>query len=103
MDNKTSLKELVKVLDTQTGDLNLKVITLNDVQEVIGHLREDMDNINEQDVRFYFRDFHQTVRIMDELLRYTVDELNQVNVELHNTMQAIFEKVIKQEVQHEAN
>ncbi|WP_077705517.1 hypothetical protein [Virgibacillus dokdonensis] len=97
-----NLNELVHELESQTGDLNLKVITLNDVREVIGHLRDDMDNVNIETLRISFREFHQTIRLMDDLLKYTVDDLNQVNDELKNTKQQLFEKFIKQEVQHEA-
>lgn len=68
--------ELVMNLDTELGSINLMVVTLVDVQEEFGHLRFSMDEAAYRgDEKICFQEFHTQVRILSELMRYSMDEL----------------------------
>ncbi|TYR78437.1 hypothetical protein FZC66_19330 [Priestia megaterium] len=71
-----SLRELAFQLDNEINRIGSKVDTLSDIQNLLGRLREDMESIDEKDVLFYFREFFLKVRIMDELMYYSMEELN---------------------------
>lgn len=94
-----NLKDLAHELDREMGSINCSIITLEDVRTLTAHLREDMDNVNQDYLKFEFRDFHRTVRVLDELMRYTVKELENNFNKAYDIKSAIFKKVVfEQEV-----
>ncbi len=106
MENQKTLRNLTYDFEFQLGGVYSNAITLNDVRTMIGHLRKDMDEVNEKnlkDIHLYFREFHRTVRVLDVLTYHAVKELNETHEELLGTWSALFEKVVKQGVaEHES-
>lgn len=69
--------ELTFKLDIKLGAIGANLSTLNDVKDKLGYLREDMDTAVYRGLeQAYFQEFHRTVRILDDLIRYSMEELN---------------------------
>ncbi|AOV08674.1 hypothetical protein [Sporosarcina ureilytica] len=90
-----SLRSLAFDLDSELEAINERHIILNDIDYLLGHLRVDMDNINPELVPFYFNQFLSSVRIIEELCRYTINDLNKNFQNTQNIKDAIFQKVVK--------
>lgn len=74
-----SIRSLAFELENELGSIGNKVEILKDVQVLMGHLREDMDGVvyrNEQAA--YYKENHRMVRVLSELLYYTVNDLNRL-------------------------
>lgn len=91
------IKDLIFELDSETGSINSKAITLDDINTLIGQLRIAMDNVDEKDVRLHYSDYHRKVRILDELIRYTVNDLNKDLEKLYEIKENLFNEVIRGE------
>lgn len=94
-DENQTIMDLVFKLESEIASVNLKVITLNDIRTLMGRLRDDMDNVNEKEIRIYFMDYHRSIRVLDELIWHTVNDLNKANEKLYELHQYLFDKVVK--------
>jgi len=91
-----ALKDLAGELDTDITSIIGKVITLNDLKTVIAHLRIKMDGIDERESRIHFMELHRSIRLIDDLFRYTVNELKKDVNEAEKTSEVLFKKIIKE-------
>ncbi|WP_203332626.1 hypothetical protein [Planococcus beigongshangi] len=80
-------------LDGNMGSINLRVEVLQDISVKMKHLQEDMDqSVHEGNQKFTFTEHHREVRILAELLFYTVNELTKNNKEARTTADSIIAK-----------
>lgn len=91
--NKEKLQALASELDSHLGGVYANKCSLNDIKTVLGDLREDMDNADYEDVKSLFREFSLKVRVLDDLMRYTVGELNDNHHKASVTKDEFFHEV----------
>lgn len=96
MEKERTLYNLAHEMDYQCGAISLNLETLNDIRTIAGKLCVDMDNVKPEDARFQFHEFFHHVRVIENLLRYTVNELNKNYDELDKTKETIFVEVVRQ-------
>lgn len=70
------LSDLAHELDNGISHIAVKLGTLGDARTVLGQLRMDLDNIDEKDARLYFHKFHLQIRLIDDLIHYTMNSLD---------------------------
>jgi len=90
-----SIKEHVHELDSQLGKILLNVSTINDVRTLLGHVRENMDNLDPKQAHFYFYELHHKVRLMDDLMKYATNELNANYEAAQDAKQHLFDKIVR--------
>ncbi|PKG22743.1 hypothetical protein [Niallia nealsonii] len=74
-----TLKNLTWDLTNEIASVGTKVETLKDVQVLMAHLREDMDGaVYRNEEAAYYKENHRMVRVLSELLYYTVNDLNRI-------------------------
>jgi len=89
------IKELVHSLEDDVGNIVSRIITLQDVKSELGVLRVDMDNLKKGTERIALINFHRKVRILDDLVSYTVSELEENYHQIQDTKDELFNKVVK--------
>ncbi|MBE1557006.1 hypothetical protein [Sporosarcina limicola] len=92
-----NLKILALDLDNELNAIGCDVIALNDIRELVAHLRIKMDNIDEKDARLYFNEFHRSVRVLDELCVSAMDSLNTNHAAAQEIKQEIFNNTTSKE------
>lgn len=91
---KQLVRDFVQNLDSEVGSINLSVITLEDIDSLLGRLRIKMDNFDEEELRLYFREFHLEVRVLDELVRNVVKELKRDYYKVNEIKDNLFEHIV---------
>lgn len=72
------LKNLSHELDFELGSMSCRIETLNDINTMLSHLREDMDKaVYNGNERYYYHEHHRMVRVLSELYYYTIKELTE--------------------------
>lgn len=84
------LNKLVSKLEYELGGVNLKIETLNNVNFEFGQLRASI----EED-EFCIIDLTNKIKLLDDLLTYTMDSLNKDFQNTTETTNAIFNIIIK--------
>ncbi|MEK5100934.1 hypothetical protein MKX83_02925 [Cytobacillus sp. FSL M8-0252] len=96
MENKT-VRNLVHDLDFELGEIGLRSSVLDDIQTLMYQLVTDMnDKVHLGQERHYFREWHRELRVLSELLHYTVNDLKEEYESTRKVYGTIFEKVVKQ-------
>lgn len=91
-----ALEELAQELDNEVSSVAVKLGTLNDVRTVLGQLRIKMDNLDESNARIYFHEIHTSVRLIDDLIEYTMEKLNVEFAEIEETKEVLFQKIVRE-------
>lgn len=71
--------QLVCELENVVSSLQDRLTTLTDVTDMlvrIVRLRGDIENLNEAELRDYSMESHRTIRVVSELLKYTVNDVD---------------------------
>src|SRR5699024_1019881 len=63
-------------LDCVLGSISNRKEAINNINVVLSNLRVKMDNMDIDRFQYYFREFHTNIKILSDLLNYTMDELN---------------------------
>ncbi|WP_172373530.1 hypothetical protein [Sporosarcina jiandibaonis] len=88
------IKHLTQELESEVGSLNLQVITMGDIQTTLGHLRVDMDNV--KNLRLQFDEFHRTVRMLDDLMRYNMIDLMEDLKNIQYLKEGLFDAAVRE-------
>lgn len=78
IDSGEILKELTYDFESNVGALSINLETLDNINTELGYIAEDFRNTNVAnltDMGLMFRDVNHKVRLLSDLLRYTVNEL----------------------------
>lgn len=71
-----SLRSLAFELDCDMGWIDSRIEILNDTKVLLNYLREDMDGaVYKKEEAAYYRENHRMVRVISELMHYTVEDL----------------------------
>ncbi|WP_289891450.1 hypothetical protein [Virgibacillus pantothenticus] len=89
-------------LDSFIGTAISKTESLSDIEVEFSQLIEKGLMNPEEWGAMERIEVQRKMRLLDDLLWYTVNELKQANNELRNTMNEMFKKKITEEMQHEA-
>lgn len=93
---KIELKKLVSDLESRVGFIGVRVSTLNDIEVLFGHLNDSMAQAkHDENQLLYFEEHFREVRILSELMYFTMKELNGELSKIEKIREALFEKVIK--------
>lgn len=97
MEEKKTLRDLVYDLDWNIGGISCRLETFNDISVMLEHLKQEMEEKGEQQAMYYFREWFRKIRILNELMRYTLSDFSSE----HETMEAIREEMFKRVVTDE--
>lgn len=99
MKNMTNqVSNLANKLDNQIGQFGLRLTALNDINVLLGHLNEDMESASiKGEKHLYFNEHHRTVRVLADLMYYTIESLNKTYEEMEKTNKGLFCKVVHPE------
>lgn len=90
--NVSSLENIAFDLDTKVNEISNFAETLSDVSELLNDLKEDMTtDAHRGDEKYYFHFYHRQVRVVAELMRYTVRELNEEVENSHKLTCSLFD------------
>ncbi|MEB9590213.1 hypothetical protein P4L01_09355 [Bacillus cereus] len=90
------LKNLTRELDHEVGSIGLSVATLVDVENLLGHLVESMNEAAYKgDQMAYFNEHHTKVRVYWNLIRHTVNELSAEYEKVEKIKDGLFDEVVK--------
>lgn len=96
MTNKNEkLYDIVHVLSDGMGEVFCNLVTLRAVRTELNYLREDMDSTNPEDMRYSIVQFHHKVRLLDDLLSYTVDELGENFKQTNEASDQLFHEIVR--------
>lgn len=84
------LQSLASELDNHLTGVYASGESLNDIKTILGHLREDMGSTKEEDIRYSFKEFHLKVRVLDDLMTYTMKEFNEIHYKANAVKDEIF-------------
>ena len=90
-------RELAFDLDAELGSVLGNLITLNDVSDLTWRLREDMDNVKDEGIRVRIKEFQRSVRILEQLMFYSMKDINVRFQNVININEAIFNIAVKKE------
>lgn len=91
-----TMRNLAYDLDFAVGGISLRQITLKDIETMLSHLREDADNVKPENVAAYFiHDFHMRIRVLADLMFYTMKDFNEEFEELEGISGKILNRQIK--------
>ncbi|WP_306475123.1 hypothetical protein [Bacillus anthracis] len=90
------LKNLTRELDHEVGSIGLSVATLVDVENLLGHLVESMNEAAYKGEQMaYFNEHHTKVRVYWNLIRHTVNELSTEYEKVEKIKDGLFNEVVK--------
>ena len=64
-----------------------------DIRTMLGHLRMNFDNVKKEELQFRFNDFHRQIRVLDDLMSYTMKDLSEEYGQLSEISDLVFEEV----------
>lgn len=70
---------------------------MDDVRTVLGQLRVEMEDTKDEHKRNTFHHFHTRIRLIDDLIRYTMNSLNDGFERAEDTKNMNFAKVVKED------
>lgn len=99
------LKHIARELNNNVFAMLPTVETLVDVEVLLGHLREDMDAVVHQGeiCEGYYREHHRMVRVLSELIRYTVKDLADQYERIEETQEKNFNMIVRNECETKEN
>ncbi|WP_255288432.1 hypothetical protein [Bacillus wiedmannii] len=90
------LKNLTRELDHEVGSIGLSVATLVDVENLLGHLVESMNEAAYKGEQMaYFNEHHTKVRVYWNLIHHTVNELSADYDKVEKIKDGLFDTVVK--------
>lgn len=93
-----SLKSLAYDLEGKIGLIGFTTSTLADIEVLLSHLVDEMDQVVHQgEEKAYYHEHQRMVRVLWNLMRHTVNELNTKHQEIDSIQEQIFKKIIKEE------
>lgn len=98
MEKQQTLRDLAYELETNVGSIGCSIETLVDIETLFGQLRADMDAVmyRGEICEGYYREHHRMVRVLSELLRYTIKDLNEEYEKTNKIKLEIFSTVVKE-------
>lgn len=95
-------RQLVSDLDGQIGGILCNLETLEDIKDNLGVACQDLETANLKDINvLHFIDLYRTTRLLDTLLRYTVDELSENVDTIKGTINELFNRLVKEQKEEE--
>lgn len=87
-----SLSNAAFELNNQVASIGARLETLEDIKVLFVHLREDMDAVAlKKEEQFYYKENHRMVRILSELLFYTINDLTETYKETETLSEVTLE------------
>ncbi|HFK1394603.1 TPA: hypothetical protein ACGXMH_002329 [Bacillus mobilis] len=94
-----TLKDFTRELDHEVGSIGLSVATLVDVENLLGHLVESMNEAAYKGEQMdYFNEHHTKIRVYWNLIRHTVNELSTDYEKIEMIKDGIFQEVVKKRI-----
>ena len=92
-DESISMLDLALDLDSNLGSIGLRVEVLEDIAVQIKHLQAAMDKSVQDGIeKIAYAEHHREVRVLAELMYYTMNELVQNNEETRAVSESITDK-----------
>ncbi|KSU86556.1 hypothetical protein AS180_17865 [Priestia veravalensis] len=93
-----TLRKLSFKLDCQLDSIGCQAEILSDVKTLLYHLKEDMDKaVHIGEERAYYHEHHRMVRVLAELMHFTVKELNKDYEDAHCISGKLYAKITGKE------
>lgn len=89
------LNDIVHTLSEGMGNIFCNLVTLRAVRTELNYLREDMDSTNPEDMKYSIIEFHHKVRLLDDLMSYTIDELDENFKQTNETSDQLFHEIVR--------
>lgn len=97
-----ALQNVVFEIGNIIGSIGVRVEYLHDVEVKLGHLREDMDSAAMKgEERYYYREHHREVRMLSELMRYLLTDLNEASAKAYEYHTSLHKFAIRGEMPDE--
>ncbi|KMJ56440.1 hypothetical protein AB685_21885 [Bacillus sp. LL01] len=91
-----NLRELTWELDDRMMCINGGAQTLEDINTLLGHLREDMHTAQQKgEERAYFEEIFTKIRVLSELMHYTTNEYSKAAQEAQDIHLKMFDVIVK--------
>ncbi|PEW67202.1 hypothetical protein CN448_20010 [Bacillus cereus] len=91
-----NLRDLVHEMDYSCGSIGLSISTLVDVEILLGHLVEGMNEaVYKGEEMAYYKEHHRKLRVYQNLIHHTVNELCTEHEKAETLKDEIFNKVVK--------
>src|SRR5699024_2199178 len=91
------LREVALGLDREVGSLLLKVIDIDDIQTMAGHLSEDVENMDHKENRYHYFEISRQLRVISNYLNYVSRDLQENHKDIELLKSDLFQKVVKNE------
>ncbi|MEO3946222.1 hypothetical protein [Gorillibacterium sp. CAU 1737] len=90
------LRSLIFEMDSTLGAISSRVETIYDIERRFGQLRDSIDTAQYRgEQRIFNQDDHVEVRILSELLYYSVKDLREESDKAYKLHESMFNNVIK--------
>lgn len=90
-----TLRGLTFDMDSTMSGISNNLETLWNIKMTLDDLRDDMDNVKEEDICFHYREYHRSVQIVTDLMRYTMTELGEYHKEACDIQSSMWDKIVK--------
>lgn len=95
-----TLKELTSEFDSNIGSTLCRIETLRNIKIELGQIAEDVENTDPTDltaIALQFRDIDHKILLLADLMRYTVDDLEETFEHTRLIKESYFDLIVKDE------